>query len=89
MGKYRKKPVVIDAVQWTGENLREIIVFTDRIPAHQTYHDRMKWEEYEDLVARDGSTYFEVLNSHEAKFWASHGYIVTEARWNGSMFKTI
>lgn len=24
MGKYRKKPVVIEAVQWTGENYDEI-----------------------------------------------------------------
>jgi hypothetical protein len=24
MGKYRKKPVVIEAVQWTGENLDEV-----------------------------------------------------------------
>ena len=25
--KYRKKPVVIDAIQWTGENVRECIEF--------------------------------------------------------------
>ena len=27
--KYRKKPVEIEAVQWTGENLNEIIEFVD------------------------------------------------------------
>ena len=27
MAKYRKKPVVIDAVQWTGENMQEISDF--------------------------------------------------------------
>ena len=27
MGFYRKKPVVIEAVQWTGENLAEVLVF--------------------------------------------------------------
>ena len=27
--KYRKKPVEIEAVQWTGENLGEIIDFVD------------------------------------------------------------
>lgn len=26
--KYRKKPVVIDAIQWTGVNLSEISAFT-------------------------------------------------------------
>lgn len=25
--KYRKKPVVVDAVQWTGENQREMFDF--------------------------------------------------------------
>lgn len=25
--KYRKKPVVIDAIQWTGDNLRECMDF--------------------------------------------------------------
>ena len=26
--KYRKKPVVVAAVQWTGDNIREIVTFT-------------------------------------------------------------
>ena len=28
MAKYRKRPVVIEAVQWTGENLSEILQFS-------------------------------------------------------------
>lgn len=27
--KYRKKPVTIEAIQWTGENLSEIVEFTE------------------------------------------------------------
>lgn len=30
MAKYRKKPVVIEAVQWRGDNLEEVIAFTGR-----------------------------------------------------------
>jgi hypothetical protein len=30
--KYRKKPVVIDAVQWTGQNHREMYDFLERKP---------------------------------------------------------
>ena len=30
MPKYRKKPVVIEAIEWTGENLSEIATFTAR-----------------------------------------------------------
>ena len=30
--KYRKKPVVIDAVQWTGKNYREMFNFLENKP---------------------------------------------------------
>lgn len=54
IGKYRKKPVVIEAVQWTGENLREIIAFTDGPPETSSHHAGMMWEQYELLVAEKG-----------------------------------
>ena len=28
--KYRKKPVVVDAIKWTGDNFDEIETFTDK-----------------------------------------------------------
>ncbi|KNX38082.1 hypothetical protein [Luteipulveratus halotolerans] len=28
MPEYRKKPVVIDAIQWTGQNADEVLAFT-------------------------------------------------------------
>lgn len=31
MAKYRKKPVVIEAIKWTGDNLKEMVRFTDKI----------------------------------------------------------
>lgn len=34
--RYRKKPVVIDAVQWTGENTAEVIAFATRNPGTDT-----------------------------------------------------
>ena len=34
MAKYRKKPVVIEAVQWTGENLDKIKKFCPSIVYH-------------------------------------------------------
>lgn len=30
---YRKKPVVIQAMQWTGENLAEVLAFTGKHPS--------------------------------------------------------
>lgn len=52
--EYRKKPVVIEAVQWTGENLREVIAFTDGPPETKSHHAGMMWGQYEALVRKDG-----------------------------------
>ena len=44
MNKYRKKPVVIEAVQWTGENLIEVEMFVGQ--KLQSY-----WSEGDNPVA--------------------------------------
>lgn len=38
MAKYRKKPVEVEAVQWTGENDTEIVRFVN--------HDGKRWAAY-------------------------------------------
>lgn len=67
--KFKKKPVVIDAIRWTGDNLREVICFTDGPPDVRSNHASMKWEEYCDLVKRDGLKIFTL----EGKMSASVG----------------
>lgn len=52
--QYRKKPVVVDAVRWTGNNLREVIDFTGLHPSALKW----TWEEYEQVVAKDGLKIF-------------------------------
>jgi hypothetical protein len=52
--KYRKKPVVVDAIQWTGNNLREIIDFTGLHPSALKW----TWPQYEQIVAKDGLKIF-------------------------------
>ena len=42
MAKYRKKPVVIEAIQWTGDNLKECLdfmKFSNR--AHTVHKDKI------------------------------------------------
>ena len=51
---FRKKPVVIEAVLWTGTNLLEVITFTDGKPDLQGTIAQHKWDDYCDLVAREG-----------------------------------
>jgi len=66
---FRKKPVEIEAIQWTGNNLRQVITFTDGPPETRGMHAGMAWEAYEDLVARDGLKIFTL----EGKMSASVG----------------
>jgi len=62
MARYIKKPVAIEAVEWTGKNLLEVIRFTGQHASATDY----KWEEYEDLVEREGLKIFTLEGSHMA-----------------------
>lgn len=75
MPQFRKKPVVIDAVQWTGENLFEVITFTDGKPELNSDIAMERWEQYENLVKRDGLLIYtrEDGPNNEAKHYASVG----------------
>lgn len=54
MKNYRKKPVVIQAIQWTGDNLRQVIDFTGLHPSA----NKWTWDEYEAVVKADGLKIF-------------------------------
>ena len=62
MAKYRKKPVVIDAIEWTGSNLLEIIEFTGQYTSALNYNRK----DYEELVASDGLKIVTLEGSHMA-----------------------
>lgn len=52
--KYRKKPIIIEAVQWTGSNLKEVTALTGLHPSA----GKWTWEEYEVVVAKNGLKIF-------------------------------
>ena len=52
--KFRKKPVVIEAVQWIGDNLKEIIEFTDGSIEANLKVLEIGWPAYKQLVALKG-----------------------------------
>ena len=65
MKKYRKKPVVIEAVQWTGENSKEIGTFT----GSKGYIVRSSYKECDNTVL--------LINTLEGDMRASIGdYII-------------
>lgn len=71
MPKYRKKPVVVDAILWNGDNLREVI---NLIGLHPSAH-KWTWEEYEEVVREQGLKIF----MHSGSLMAEVGdYIVLD-----------
>ena len=60
--KYRKKPVVIEAMQWTGNNLREIIDFSGLHPSA----NKWTWDQYENVVSKKGLKIFTLEGDHLA-----------------------
>lgn len=60
--KYVKKPVVITAIKWTGDNLKEVISFTG---LHESAL-HWAWEEYEEVVRKEGLKIFTLEGSHLA-----------------------
>ena len=60
--QYRKRPVVISAVVWTGDNLREVIDFIGLNPSAGEW----SWEEYEQVVKIEGLKIFTLEGTHMA-----------------------
>ena len=52
---YVKKPVVIQAIQYTGDNLLEVITFTGKHPKWDEWF--RSWEHYEEIVAQSGGIF--------------------------------
>lgn len=63
MPKYRKKPVVIDAIKWTGTNLWEVIDFCGGL--HESVVNMGK-DGYEKFVGESGLKIFTLEGSHMA-----------------------
>ncbi len=55
MPQFRKKPIVIEAIQWTGDNLREVINLTG---LHESAEHLWTWAQYEQVVAEQGLKIF-------------------------------
>jgi len=55
MRLYRKKPVVVEVIRWTGDNLKEVIDFTGW---HESASSKWTWEQYEKVVASEGLKIF-------------------------------
>lgn len=52
MGRYRKKPVEIEAIRYTGDNLEEVLSFTGKHPSFDTWFS--DFAAYQRHVEADG-----------------------------------
>jgi len=53
--KFRKKPVVIEAIQYTGENLREVLDFTGRHPDFEKWFEG--FDDYQQHVEKNDNIF--------------------------------
>ena len=49
---FKKKPVIVEAVQWHGDNLAEVLEFTGKHPKFEDWFSSFK--QYEKVVADSG-----------------------------------
>lgn len=51
---FRKKPVVIEAIQWVGDNLYEVVSFISGAPDLKSQKAMESWEMYARIVEAEG-----------------------------------
>lgn len=74
---YRKKPVVIEAIQWDGFNLKNVIALAGLHPSAKKW----SWGEYEKIVAQEGLKVF----TQEGPLFAPVGHWIVRAA-NGDVW---
>lgn len=55
MSFYRKKPVIIEAIQWDGTNLKEVTQFLGIHPEKSKWYDT--FQDYVDHIKRKGDSF--------------------------------
>jgi hypothetical protein len=72
MAQYRKKPVVIEAIQLTNSNVREVYSFIYGDPIIKCNMDAVMWDEYVNNTCNTGMR-LKTLESHNETQIASIG----------------
>ena len=54
VAQFTKKPVTINAIQWDGKNLYEVISFTQGVPNTRSERAQDAWDDYAKIVEREG-----------------------------------
>lgn len=56
--QYRRKPLLVTAIQWTGDNLMEVIAFmkNQSVEEFKATLDEKEWNSYETLIREHGQS---------------------------------
>lgn len=66
--KFKKKPVIIDAIQWDGENTFDVYAFVHGVkPVLDTDIAMMKWEEYCMYAQKFGLTIYTLEDGFDSR----------------------
>lgn len=74
MKLYTPNPPVYKAMQWTGDNLRQLLAFTGKAERFDEWFD--SFEAYEAHVKADGNTFKLFLRGHKTQTAHVGDYIV-------------
>ena len=71
--KYRKKPITIEAVQWTGENIKEIERFTRGNAHYNLWLDTFEIKTLERIIIVNVGDY--IIKGVNGEFYPCKPYI--------------
>jgi len=67
MAKYRKKPVVIEAIQLKETNISEVLSFMGQKVRLQPFQEQMRLEQYKDSVVENGMNIHTLEDGSDAR----------------------
>ena len=73
MAKYRKKPMVIEAVQWTGNNLKELKQMEGFNESYDLYCGKLRIKTLEGIITVSVGNY--IIRGVNGEFYPCKSYI--------------
>lgn len=67
MTKFRKKPVIIEAIQLTETNISEVLNFMGQTIRLPSFQEQMRFEQYEDSVIENGMDIYTLEDGNDGR----------------------
>lgn len=67
MAKFRKKPVIIEAIQLKETNISEVLNFMGQTVRLPSFQEQMRFEQYEDSVIENGMDIYTLEDGRDGR----------------------